>query len=80
MLVEFNFDRLCGIGTETIKPILGHNSKKPNFYAKKLGELNDFMLMFWWGLMIFLVKTASHSHLVASKKSNLDVLEEPCVS
>ena len=45
MLVEFNFDRLYGVGTVTIKPILGHYSK-PNFYAEKLGELNDFMLMF----------------------------------
>lgn len=42
-----------------IKPILDHYSKR-NFYAKKLGELNDFMPMIWYmnySLPIVLVKT-----------------------
>lgn len=40
--VEFKFDTLCGVGTVTIKAILGYYSKL-HLYAEKLSESNDFL-------------------------------------
>lgn len=38
--IEFKFDRLCEVGTVITKSISGYYSNL-NFYAEKLGELNN---------------------------------------
>lgn len=81
MSVKFKFDRFCGVGTVTIKPIWGYYSKL-GFYGENLGELNDFMaddLIYELWLDDFLGQDSLYPRLVASNKTHWNVLEEHCI-